>query len=51
MEENQLNFYPIVVIKGKDSVVQRNTSGVNDLYAQQTSYYVIIVTNTRDLLW
>ena len=49
MEENQQDFWPSIVGEGKDLVGQRNTSGVNDPYAQWTSYHVDIVTYAREL--
>ena len=49
MEENQQDFQPIIVGKGRDSVVQRSMSTDDGLYAQQTSYHEDMVTNIAEL--
>ena len=52
MEENQQDFHkPIVVGEEKDLIVQRNTSMVDGLYAQRTSYHVSMVANAAELPW
>ena len=49
MEENQQAFQPIIIDEGKDSVMQRSTSGVDGLYIHQTLYHVSMVTNIIEL--
>ena len=50
MEENQQDFQPIVVGKGRDLVVRRSTSMDDGPYAQQTSYHEDKVANVGELL-
>ena len=49
MEENQQDSQPIIVGKGRDSVVQKSTSMDNGPYAQQTFYHDDKVANVIDL--
>ena len=49
MEENQQDFQPIIVGKGRDLVVQRSTSMDDGPYAQQTSYHADKVANVVEL--
>ena len=44
-EENQQDFQPSVVGKGRDSVVQRSTSTDDGPFAQRTSYHADKVAN------
>ena len=48
-EENQQDFQPIVVSKGRDLVVQRSTSTDDGPYAQRTFYHEDKVANVIEL--
>ena len=49
MEENQQDFQPIIIGKGKDLVVLRSMSIDSGPYAQQTFYHEDMAANAAGL--